>query len=178
LASICNTSKSSSLSFKSSILKYPIHFSILISISRLIQSLSIFVIYKSLLTISIQALAFISAALTTQALFFDNFIHSIQVSFLSIIKSLKFNIISIILSLIPGIVVYSWFIHLIFIQVTFVHGILDNKTLLNEFHKVIPYHLGNGQIENFEVLTPVSSSKIFGTQISLCMICMFLELLK
>jgi hypothetical protein len=175
-ASIYNTSKSVSLSFKSSILKYQIHFSTLISISRDIQSLSIFVIYKSLFTISIHALVFISQAVTTHALFFVNFNHSIQASFFSIIRSLKFNIMSIILSFIHGIVVYSWLIHLIFIHVTLVQGMLDNKTLLKEFPIVIPYHLGNGPIINLEEFIPTSCSKILGTQISLCMICMLLEL--
>jgi len=69
--------------------------------------LSISVTYKSLFKILTPAGAFISAAVTIQAVFLFNFNHSIPESILSITKSLRFNIISIIVSLIPGRVEYS-----------------------------------------------------------------------
>gem|GEM_PF-518522 len=106
-ASISKTQTSSSIFFNSSIDKYQTDFSTLISISRFIPSLSISVMYKSLFKISIQACVFISDALTTQALFLDNFIHSIPGVFLSIIKLFKFNIISNIVSFTQGSVEYS-----------------------------------------------------------------------
>jgi hypothetical protein len=107
LASINNTLTSSSFSFNSSILLYPTPFSTLISISKSNQSLSISVMYRSLFKISTPAGVLISQAVTIPALFFSNFNHSIQISFLSIIKSLRFNIISKILSFTPGKLEYS-----------------------------------------------------------------------
>gem|GEM_PF-4444064 len=128
--------------------------------------------------ISIQDDALISAAVTSHALSLCNLIHSVQTVVLSIIKSFKFNIISITLSFIHGIVVYSWLIHFILIHVTFDQGILDNNILLSELPIVIPYHLGSGQTVNLEVFKPTSCSKILGTQISLCMICILFGIIK
>jgi len=107
LASNNKTLTSSSLFFSSSILKYQTDFSTLISISNDNPSLSISVIYKSLFKISIQIEVFISEALTTQALFFDNLIHSISGVFFLITKLFKFNIISNTESFTHGKVEYS-----------------------------------------------------------------------
>ena len=138
LASINNTLTSSSFSLNSSIDKYPTFLSILISISNSSQSLSISVIYISLFKILTPAGACISAAVTTPALFLFNFNHSIQVSFFSIISPFKLSITSTIPSFIQGSVEYSWLTHFTLIPVILVQGSEDNKTLLIEFHKVIP----------------------------------------
>jgi hypothetical protein len=106
-ASTNSTFTSSSFFFKSSIHIYQTDFSTLISISRLNQSLSISVIYKSLFKISTQAGKVISAAVTTQPFFFDNLSHSTQTSLFLITKSFRFNIISRILSFTHGKVEYS-----------------------------------------------------------------------
>jgi hypothetical protein len=100
-------STSSSLSFNSSVVKYQVHFSTLILISNSNQSLSISVIYKSLLITLTQAAVFISQAVTLQDLFLFKLIHSNQISSFSKINSFKFKIISIIVSLIHGRVEYS-----------------------------------------------------------------------
>ncbi|MBT3728753.1 hypothetical protein HOF65_08250 [bacterium] len=64
-------------------------------------------IYKSLFKISIPAGAFISAAVTFHAFFFESFNHSIPVSALFKTNPFRLSIISIILSLTHGRVEYS-----------------------------------------------------------------------
>ena len=99
LASISNTSTSSSLSFNSSIVIYQTHFSTLISIFNSNPSWSISVIYKSLFKISTPAGAFISAAVTFQDFDFESFNHSIPVSPLLRTNPFKLSIILLILYL-------------------------------------------------------------------------------
>jgi hypothetical protein len=108
-----------------------------------------------------------SAAVTTPALDFPNFNHSIPSSFFSITNHFRFNIISITLSLIPGKFEYSCVTPLTFTQVTLVHGILESKTLLKELPNVTPYHLGSGDILNNEIFPSKSFCDILGTQILL-----------
>ncbi|MEA3386884.1 MAG: hypothetical protein U9Q66_00310 [Patescibacteria group bacterium] len=106
-ASINKTDTSSSSSLSISILLYQTFFSTLISISNSNQSLSISVMYISLFNTSTPSDVLISLAVITQAVDLEIFSHDIHESFLSKINHLRFNIISIIPSLIHGNVEYS-----------------------------------------------------------------------
>ena len=66
---------------------------------------------------------------------------------------------------------YSWEAHKIFIHVIAVHGKDESSTLLRQFHRVIQYHDGRGEIEKTVLLLPHDIVVIFGAHIISWIMC-------